>query len=658
MLLEQVTIWIKKQQLLNKGISSEIIDKLLQCDPTNNYKSDTDKVGSYTDWITSRYLKDRQFNDFDKLHSQLEQYDKSKHKIPDKELQNIGQFKTLDELILYINNNQDKLVIKSDKFVIEEKNDYDMFYSKNYIIHVPHTKEQSKILGSGTKWCTSQEKDNYFHSYYNEGYLFYITDKTTTQKRYNLYLQNKGAKIEFADDKNKHLTYKFFDIVKEDNTLIPQIKFYYEYKNIGIQSKINKLFQCKSVFDIVTFWEHNINTLAPAYFETNETRLINIASKYHQYGIQFISNPSQEMQIQQLNADKLNINFIESIAKKAQIQYVSMDTQQFNIMYLINQGIKPEHDVQLQQVSKNGQQIQYIINAGIKPIEQDVQLQQVSQNGYQIKHIIDAGIRPEYDVQMQQVKQTGDQIKYIINAGIKPIEQDVQLQQVSQNGYQIGHIINAGIIPEHDVQLQQVKQTGDQIKYIINAGIKPEYDIQLQQVSHAGVQISQIINAGVQPEDENEWHDIQLQQVTQSGYQIRYIINAGIRPDHDIQLQQVTQYGNQIYYIINAGIRPDHDIQLQQVTQYGNQIYYIIDAGIKPEHDVQLQQVTQNGYQIQSILDAGIRPEYDIQLQQIKQNPDQYKYIQNPAPKQTQLYKQLKGIKESTGYISKLLDVN
>jgi len=42
---------------------------------------------------------------------------------------------------MYINNNQDKLVIKSDKFVIKEKNDYDMFYSKNYIIHVPHTEE-------------------------------------------------------------------------------------------------------------------------------------------------------------------------------------------------------------------------------------------------------------------------------------------------------------------------------------------------------------------------------------------------------------------------------------------------------------------------------------------------------------------------------------
>jgi len=28
-------------------------------------------------------------------------------------------------------------------------------------------------------------------------------------------------KIEFTNDKDRHLTYKLFDIVKEDNTLLP-----------------------------------------------------------------------------------------------------------------------------------------------------------------------------------------------------------------------------------------------------------------------------------------------------------------------------------------------------------------------------------------------------------------------------------------------------
>ena len=603
MLLEQVTIQIKKQQLLNKGISNEIIDKLLQADPTNKDKNDNDKVGSYTDWIVSRYLKDRTFNDFDKLHSQLEQYDKSKHKIPDPKLRNISQFKTLNDLIMYINNNQDKLNVAPTEFIIEEKNDYDMFYSKNFIIHVPHTKEQSIKLGSGTKWCTSQVHNNYFQSYYNEGYLFYITNKTTTQKRYNLFLNEiRVNNIEFADDKNKHLTYKLFDIVKEDNTLIPQIKSYYEYKNIKPKNITQMFLDCKTVSDVVEWWKTNISAFADIYFEKNETKLLNTVEDIGS-SIKFIPNPSPKLQLQQLTKDINNINYIES----------------------------PDNIVLKTLVSQDGEYIKYIIKAGIRP-NHDIQLQQVSQNGYQIAYIIDAGIIPEHDV---------------------------QLQQVSQNGYQIGDILDAGIKPEHDIQLQQVSQNGHQIQCLIDAGIKPKHDVQLQQVSQNGKQIEYIINAGVQPEDENEWHDIQLQQVSQSGYQIKYIINTGIKPEYDVQLQQVTRNGYQIEYIIYAGVQPEnenewHEIQLQQVTQDGHQIKDIINVGIKPEHDVQLQQVTQTGLQIQYIEN----PTEDIQLQQIKQNPIQCGYIKNPTPQQIQLYNQLKGIKESTGYIFKLLDVN
>ncbi len=518
-MLEQVTIQVKKQQLLNKGISNDIIDKLLQADPTNKNKSDSDKVGSYTDWITSRYLKDRIFSDFDKLYKQLEQYDKSKNKIPDPKLRNISQFKTLDDLIMYVNNNQDKLAIKTNDFIVEEKTDYDMFYSRNFIIQVPHTKEQSIKLGSGTKWCTSQKKNNQFRLYYEDGYLFYITNKITNQKKYNLYLYKIGIKIEFADDKNRFLTYKLFDIVKEDNTLIPQIKSYYEYKNIEPVNIVQKFLDCKTVSDVVTFWKDTLNAFADIYFEKDEAKLlksINIIGS----NIKFIPNPSIELQLQQLKKDINNLKYIES--------------PDINILKNL-----------------------------------------IARNKYQIRYIINAGIKPHHDVQLQQVLQDGNQIYFIVNAGIKP-EHDVQLQQVSQDGQQISYIINAGIKPRHDVQLQQVSQNGEQIKYIIDAG--------------------------VQPENKNEWHEIQLQQVTNRGYQIWYIIEAGIKPDHDVQLQQVTQNGYQIRYI-----------------DYPNE---------------------------------------RIQLQQIKKNPDQYKFITNPTPKQTQLYKQLIGIKESTGYISKLLDVN
>ena len=408
MLLEQVTIQVKKQQLLNKGISNDIIDKLLQCDPTNKNKTNTDKVGSYTDWITSRYLKNRTFNDFDKLYKQLEQYNKSKHKIQDKELQNIGQFKTLDELIEYVNNNQDKLNVAPTEFIIEEKKDYCTFYSKQFIIQVPYTTKQSIELGSGTKWCTSQKTNNIFSAYYHKGLLFYITNKTKQQEKYNLYLNLVDNMIEFADAKDKHLTYKLFDMVKQDNTLIPQIKKYFEHLNNNqtdekLSNEFEDFLQCITVNDIIQWFETYVDghNSASTYFITDEQEQIERLTKSDRY-FRYIKNPSLDVQIYQVKKYPYLIHEIEKVTKEIQLQQVSQNGQQ--IEYIINAGIKPEHDVQLQQVSRYGQQIKYIIIAGIEP-DEDVQLQQVSKDGYQIDYIGN----PSEKVQLQQIKQEPNQ---------------------------------------------------------------------------------------------------------------------------------------------------------------------------------------------------------------------------------------------------------
>jgi len=56
-------------------------------------------------------------------------------------MQNIGYFNSLIDLIIFVNNNQDKLAIESDEFIVKTETDHDMFYSKDFVIHVPHTKE-------------------------------------------------------------------------------------------------------------------------------------------------------------------------------------------------------------------------------------------------------------------------------------------------------------------------------------------------------------------------------------------------------------------------------------------------------------------------------------------------------------------------------------
>ena len=561
MLLEQVTIQIKKQQLLNKGLNNDIINKLLQTDPTNKDKNDNDKVGSYTDWITSRYLKDRTFNDFNELYKQLEQYDKSKHKIPDKQLQNIGQFKTLNDLITFVNNNQDKLAIKTDSIKIIDKDGYDIFYSKNFIIHVPHTKKQSIELGSGTKWCTSQMYNNLFDQYNDEGYLFYITNKLKNQEKYNLHINTSYNNIEFADDKNRPLTYKLFDMVEQDNTLIPQIKKYFEYKNINLDSDsmFIKFVECKTVNDIVQWYAKYIDPSAYIYFETNENTIIDRINKYSGDILTYIRDPNNQIKIQQ-------------IKKEASSYLTNNGLEQF-----ISLLGKLDEEIQIQLVSNFDDQLVILIEEEI-PVSESVQLQQIENvdDEYTVCEIIDA-----------------------LNAKYIPLTEKVQIQQIDRCQYQINNIKD---LTKKAMLYQLSKDADNQIGDIINKGIEITKDLQMQQVTNS-------------------------------------------------------DSGSQIYTILNDGIIPDEDVLLQQIDVHPHQITYIIDNSQNLELDIDsfiLKQIKIELYILEYLPDIS----EEVQLQQINQNPDQYDYIENPTPQQTQLYKQLTGVTESTGYISKLLDVN
>ena len=467
MLLEQVTIQEKKQLLLNKGISQNVIDKLLQCDPTNKGKTDADKVGSYTDWIVNRYLKNRWFTNFDKLQSQLQQYDKSKHKIPDKQMQNIGYFNSLIDLIIFVNNNQDKLAIESDEFIVKTETDHDMFYSKDFVIHVPHTKEQSIRLGSGTKWCTSQKYNNMFDEYYRKGYLFYITNKSKKQERYNLHLKLEYEEIEFADDKNRHLTYKLFDIVKQDNTLIPQIKKYFEYENVKIDpdNKLNGFLQCQTVQDIVQWYDQ-----ADIYFETDEQKIINMFRIIEPVSIiEFIPHPNNRIKIQQIQStDPVNFNnlisLIEDFDEECQMQQV-LEYGDY-IIDIIKSGIIPSEEIQIQQInnSDNIQDILEVMNDNHIQYSEQVQIQQINNNVSYIYNIEN----PTKNAMLYQLSINADeQIEYIIDKR-ETITKELQMQQVtnSEMGSQIYSLLYNNISPDEDVLLQQIENNPDQIEYI------------------------------------------------------------------------------------------------------------------------------------------------------------------------------------------------
>ena len=647
MLLEQKTL---KQLIKNKSnVNVNKVKDILQLDPTLNVEmiSDDTELGKYGEWLLGKlYKKYDQLTNEEKntIKSDLQFYDyQTRSKRIPSEYDNIYKIKSIKELNdivkkLQDNNNpltQDPVTVAigNHKFKTVFENPFELLKRQYYgdikeggvtkwLVFNPKTKEESIVAGHDTKWCTSRDDSkNQWDRYIYEGntaWIFLLSDKykTANPEKYSELVNEKLDKI---------------CIIVE---------------NGQCQTRDNRLFELKKLPEIGGFIEDRIDTyeiklenhdiLLPTYRDGINQILRGIKNKDNRLVLMF--KMTKEKQINQLKNGIMD-------------QYKVIQELEKN-------NIEIDQDIQIQLVLQDYLQLKYITDRGI-PLTNDVQLQQVSKNGLQIKYIIDAGIIPNYDIQLQQVRNRGNQIKHIIDAGVQPEDEnewhEIQLQQVTNRGYQIRHIINAGIIPHHDIQLQQVTKIGTQLQYITDANIKPiEHDVQLQQVSQNGHQIQYLIDAGIKPDG-----DIQLQQVMQDGQQIYYIINAGVQPEnenewHEIQLQQVTNCGEQIRHIINTGIIPDYDIQLQQVKQNGYQIQYIIDAGIKIDYDIQLQQVKQDGYQIHYI----ISPDKDVQLQQIKQNPDQYKHIKNPTPEQTQLYKQLKGIKESTQHILKLLDVN
>ena len=678
MLIEQKTL---KQLVKNKSnIDVNKVKDILQLDPTLNIEmiSDDTEIGKYGEWLLGKlYKKYDQFTDEEKntIKNNLQFYDyqiRSK-RIP-QEYDNIYKIKSIEELnniIIKLQDNNNPLTqdpvtvaIGNHKFKTVFENPFELLKRQYYddikeggvtkwLVFNPKTKEESIVAGHGTSWCTARDDEkNQWYTYIKEeitAWIFLLSGK---------YKINNPDEFEKLTNNQLH---KICIIVEQGQC----------------QNKINEIFKLKKIPEISRFIEDRINdnTITLNYsmlnildsikyitsgFNNKKNGLF-LLTQYSKYKLESIMHtlPEKDQLILARQYPHLLQFMPLNIMKKQNIQLQQVSQNGYQIKHIIDAGIRPEYDVQMQQVKQTGDQIKYIINAGVQPENDkewhDIQLQQVTKYGYQLKYIIDAGIRPiEQDVLQCQAEYDGNLIEYMVSAGIIP-NNKVLLHQVKIHWFAIENIINAGLPLELDVQLKQVTINPNQIKYILNAGIKPEQDVQLQQVTQFGKYIEYIINAGIIPE-----HDVQLQQVTNNGYQIKYIIDAGIRPiEHDIQLQQVTQYEKYIKFIIDAGIKPEHDVQLQQVTQDGDQIQYILDAGVQPEDEnewknIQLQQVTQNGFQIQYILN----PPEEVQVQQIKQSPNQYKHIENHTPKQTQLYKQLKGIKESTGYISKLLDVN
>ena len=697
MLIEQKTF---KQLIKNKdNIDINAVKDILQLDPTLSIDIITDdtEIGTYSEWLLNKlYKKYNQLSDTDKntIKEKLQFYDyqiRSK-RIP-QQYDNIYKIKSTKELINIVDTIQGDTPITQDpitialskhKFKSVTEKPFDLLTRQYYgdikengvtkwMVFNPKDKYESTVAGYGASWCTARDDEkNQWSTYIYEGntaWIFLLSGnyKLTNSDEYARLVKQKLDKVciivergQCQDEDNR-----VFELIE-----LPEIGKFIEDKIDSWEIRLENhdiLDYEKSINHILTGITNPNNRLRLLF---NEEKLSTILTTLPKLDKQFyvkhypelaldIYGVTKENQIKIMNKSSISFQkILEKLIKHnieidLDIQRQQMSKSKYFIIEMLKLGIVPHKEIQLQQVNRYPYLFKDLVIKGITP-DKDVQLQQVKENGRYIEYIKN----PDKDVQLQQVKENWQQIEFI-----KLPDKDVQLQQVKENGHQIGSIIKNGINPDRDMQLQQVSQNGYQIQYLTN----PDKNIQIQQVSQNGNQIEYI---------ENPDKDVQLQQIRQNGHQIKILLDNNIIPDKDVQIQQVSQHAYYITYIIEHGIPLDKDVQMQQVSTSGAYINYIKN----PDKDVQMQQVRQNGMQIQYILRKGIIPNKDIQmqqvrndgkqiyyipnppeeiqLQQIKQDPDQYDYIENPTPKQKQLYNQIKNIKESTGYISKLLDVN
>jgi hypothetical protein len=225
-----------KEQHPNLNVS--IIDLLAKIDPSNTNKylhflinrlkegydyDEGDDIGLYL--ITEILGPDRieLLNEFD-IHCNANRIPKN----------DISQYKSWDEMSDSVKGAEEILKQKElEKQVIK------LLDTDEYCVVIPLSHEASKIYGSNTKWCTTQE--SHWLNYIDKYKLIYIIDRINNDKYAVSIKQGDSSKIQgwLADDKEvSPLTLPIsFDVI---NIIISEIKKDETIMELDEYKKINK----------------------------------------------------------------------------------------------------------------------------------------------------------------------------------------------------------------------------------------------------------------------------------------------------------------------------------------------------------------------------------------------------------------------------------
>jgi hypothetical protein len=251
-----------KEQHPNLNVS--IIDLLAKIDPSNTNKylhflinrlkegydyDEGDDIGLYL--ITEILGPDRieLLNEFD-IHCNANRIPKN----------DISQYKSWDEMSDSVKGAEEILKQKElEKQVIK------LLDTDEYCVVIPLSHEASKIYGSNTKWCTTQE--SHWLNYIDKYKLIYIIDRINNDKYAVSIKQGDSSKIQgwLADDKEvSPLTLPIsFDVI---NIIISEIKKDETIMDLEDYKKIHsKIGKSKSKTDVGNQYHDSISQLINQY---------------------------------------------------------------------------------------------------------------------------------------------------------------------------------------------------------------------------------------------------------------------------------------------------------------------------------------------------------------------------------------------------------
>lgn len=237
-------------------ISDEDFYRLIKLDPT--YREGSNSVGTYGKWILTMFQKGK-LNNEGHVTDALARFESEKKNLKNKD---IGQFKSLEEIDEYLDNDDNYKTLSHRQEVRQRQNDRKnvdlgneaekVFESSDWEVWVPKTYAASCRLGQGSSWCTASTESDYYYNYYTKyGDLYINKHKTDEDEMYQFHFQTSS----YMDKDDSPVDLYYF---LQDN---PELKdFYYDIisksLNLDIEADtVEVTFTDDELDDLIREWD-------------------------------------------------------------------------------------------------------------------------------------------------------------------------------------------------------------------------------------------------------------------------------------------------------------------------------------------------------------------------------------------------------------------